>query len=217
MQPISEVLSDMKLGQTIAAQPHQAVSQERILSLGRWSNMPLHTRQSKRFTTFKPRKGAVEALKAAREFSERKLGHWFLTLAGATGTGKTHLAYAVGWEWIERGIKVKYYQAGELLDELRRGIHNESQEQYYSFDRLMAMMKTVPLLVIDDLGVEQSTPWARERLDIIMNRRYEEELPTLVTTNEEPTSLAPRIVSRLSEGNIIVIRASDYRMEKAKR
>lgn len=184
-------------------------------SLLKWSNIPPGTAITHRLGKFIKRNDDCErAFQAALDFLEGKLPHPFLTFAGEVGVGKTHLALAIGWEWLERYQKIKYYQVAELLDELRKGIHAQTQEQLSSFDVKMDGLKGCELLILDDLGVEQSTPWARERLDIIINYRSLNRLPLVVTTNMAPDALQPRVSSRLNEGTVITIEADDYRKEK---
>ena len=186
-------------------------------SLVKWSNIPPATQSTHRLVTFVVRAGCEKAHQAAVRFADsEKREHPFLTLVGKPGVGKTHLAFAVGWEWVESYQKVKYFQAGELLDYLRRGFHFVSNEEFTDFDQRMSALRDCSLLILDDLGVEQSTGWAQERLDIIINFRYTNEMPTLVTTNLSPDSLAPRIASRLSEGRIVLMEGADYRIEKAR-
>jgi DNA replication protein DnaC len=76
------------------------------------------------------------------------------------------------------------------------------------------LVRTVPLLVLDDLGTENATSWAREKLFQIINYRYQERLPTVVTTNHTLDELEPRLVSRLADrrySQVVRIEARDYR------
>jgi len=81
----------------------------------------------------------------------------------------------------------------------------------------MKWIKTVPLLILDDLGVEQSTPWARAKLDEIIDYRYIRGEKTVFSTNLAPSKLQDRIASRLQEGIVVVLECGDYRLVKAKR
>lgn len=72
----------------------------------------------------------------------------------------------------------------------------------------------MPLLIVDDLGTESSTPWAREKLFQIFNHRYNHRLATVVTSNANLDSIEPRICSRLCDTALctrIFIQAADYR------
>jgi DNA replication protein DnaC len=50
-----------------------------------------------------------------------------------------------------------------------------------SYDRRFDEVRTAPLLVLDDLGSQSATPWAREKLYQLLNYRYNRELPTVIT------------------------------------
>jgi DNA replication protein DnaC len=70
------------------------------------------------------------------------------------------------------------------------------------------------LLVLDDLGTENTTPWAREKLYQIFNHRYVERLPTIVTSNQDHRHVDERILSRLLDTHLtrdVPINAEDYR------
>ena len=82
------------------------------------------------------------------------------------------------------------------------------------------MFGKVDLLVLDDLGAEKPSDWMRDRLYTLVNRRYESNLPIIVTTNKDITSLeehvGKRIVSRLCEMCQIVEKefpGDDYQMK----
>jgi DNA replication protein DnaC len=68
--------------------------------------------------------------------------------------------------------------------------------------------------VLDDLGTENATPWAREKLYQIINHRYSEQMPTVITTNVEIRKIDERIVSRMLDHRLthyIQIDGEDYR------
>lgn len=180
----------------------------------RFSGLPMRTHMTHRLFTFLPMKGAEEAYAAALKYASDKREHPFLTLAGKTGRGKTHLAMGIGWHYLEvTNTLVKYSQVESLLDELRRGFTTtmRSSEDESDFDMKIKHIKECGLLILDDLGVEQSTPWARAKLDEIIDYRYINGLPLVVTTNLSPTKLEPRIASRLQEGVSVHMECVDYR------
>jgi len=190
---------------------------ERALSLARGANIPSNTRFTHRLDKFRRAKGNLEAYQAAVDFISPDRPHHFLTLVGERGRGKTHLTLGVAWNLIEtRQMKVKYFQVEELLDDLRSGYHAASREEFDSFDRKMKTIKYVPLLILDDMGVEQSTEWARAKLDLIVDSRYLNNQLTIFTTNLAIEELAPRLASRMKEGVVILIEAQDFREVKAK-
>ncbi len=142
--------------------------------------------------------------------------HHFLTFTGDCGRGKTHLAIGLGiWqitEWREAAI---YWQVPELLSALRRGFEDDSAPSY---QQIMANCKSAELLILDDLGMQKNTDWAIEQLDSLIDYRYvNDDLLTVFTTNLKPSSLPPRIASRIREGEVVVLTGPDYRELKAKR
>lgn len=191
---------------------------ERFQSIVRWSGIPVITYKTHRLQNFVKRKGTEEAYQAALDFVSGKARHCFLIIYGEPGRGKTHLSLAIGWHWLENNYGlVKYWQVESLLDDLRHGFAADTEEKLYSFDRLMKKIKEVPLLILDDLGVEQSTPWARAKLDEIIDHRYINRLNTVVATNLMPELLEPGIASRLGEGVQVLLECDDFRKIKAKR
>ena len=190
---------------------------ERFNSVVRYSHIPMRTYQTHRLYNFLDLPGAETAHKAALAFISGELPHHFLTFNGKPGRGKTHLAFGIGWHWMENGMGlVLYFQVETLLDDLRSGYHARDGEEFYNFDQKMKRVKEVDLLILDDLGVEQSTEWARAKLDEIVDHRYINGYKTIFTTNLHPDKLEPRIASRLKEGVVAVLKSRDYRPTKAK-
>jgi len=137
------------------------------------------------------------AYDAAKVFSEDPKG-WFILL-GPSGSGKTHLSAAVVNERIKRDQPALYKTAPDLLDDLRSTFNPEQEIPYaQSFD----ILRNTPLLVIDDLGTQSSTPWSKEKLDQLLNHRYNQQLPTIITTSIPVEQLDDRISNRLSDSNL---------------
>jgi DNA replication protein DnaC len=95
---------------------------------------------------------------------------------GPGGTGKSHLAQAIGQAAIQQGYKVLYRETHILLDELAEAVADGSRKQY------MESVATVPLLIIDDFGMRKLPHTAAEDLLEIIMRRYE-RFSTLLTSN----------------------------------
>ena len=109
----------------------------------------------------------------------------------------------------------------DLLDHLRATFSPSSN---ISYDELFNQVKTASLLVLDDLGTQSATPWAREKLYQIFNYRYNAELPTVITTAMTLEEIDPRIQSRMLDTRLctnIAIIAPAFRCaaapEKARR
>ena len=95
---------------------------------------------------------------------------------GSGGTGKSHLAQAIGQAAIVQGYRVRYREAHILLEELADATADGSRKQ------LMAELSTVPLLIVDDFGMRKLPLTAAEDLLEIIMRRYE-RASTLLTSN----------------------------------
>jgi DNA replication protein DnaC len=95
---------------------------------------------------------------------------------GTGGTGKSHLAQAIGQAAIQQGCKVLYRETHILLDELAEAVADGTRKEY------MESVATVPLLIIDDFGMRKLPHTAAEDLLEIIMRRYE-RFSTLLTSN----------------------------------
>ena len=155
-----------------------------------------------------------KAKAAAQSFAEDADG-WLL-LEGPFGSGKTHLAAAIANLSLEaRGVAAIFLTAPDLLDFLRRSF---SPQNSGSFDDYFELLRTTRLLVLDDLGVENPSPWAQEKLFQLLNHRYVQRTPTVITTNTPLDELEPRLSSRLLDDRVvkrIEIAAPSYRQTKA--
>ncbi|MGB6247969.1 MAG: IS21-like element helper ATPase IstB [Terriglobales bacterium] len=97
-------------------------------------------------------------------------------LLGPPGTGKSHLAQAIGQAAIQQGYRVLYRETHTLLDELAEASIDGTRKECLKF------LETVPLLIIDDLGMRKLPLIAAEELLEIVMRRYE-RASTLLTSN----------------------------------
>ena len=110
---------------------------------------------------------------AACGFIDRREDALFL---GPGGTGKSHLAQAIGQAAILQGHKVLYRETHVLLEELGEATIDGTRKQY------MASVSTVALLIIDDFGMRKLPQTAAEDLPELIMRRYE-RASTLLTSN----------------------------------
>jgi DNA replication protein DnaC len=169
------------------------------------SSLALHADQT--FESFSARAGELSdeerenlerALSLARTFAEDPAG--WLVLSGTYGCGKTHLAAAIANQQTARGRATPMFiVVPDLLDHLRATFSPASAS---TLDRVFEQVRTAPLLVLDDLGTESATPWAREKLFQLFNHRYAGRLPTVITTSNGIESLEkaePRLASRMKD------------------
>lgn len=195
---------------------HDAERQEKLRKL---SN--LEAFEDKTFTTFLidqhlvggQQKSLQFAYDLAFSFASEPRG-WLL-LEGSYGTGKTHLAAAIGNERLKRGDQVLFITTPDLLDHLRNAYAPSAETGY---DELFDRIRNAPLLILDDLGVENPSPWAQEKLFQLLNHRYSYQMPTVITTNQNIDTFDPRIRSRLLDTNVIrrtLIDVPDYRSVRA--
>ena len=170
------------------------------------------------FETFKARgqKGLPElqansleiAFNQARHYAE-SLDGWLL-LQGGYGAGKTHLAAAIANYAVGIGVPTLFLTVPDLLDSLRFSYAGDDT----SFEERFNDIRGARLLVLDDFGTQNATPWAQEKLFQIINYRYINRLPTVVTTNLSLDEIEPRIRSRLADPELVTksyINAPDFR------
>jgi DNA replication protein DnaC len=118
------------------------------------------------------------------------------------GTGKTHLAAAINHYRTALGDDPIFTVVPDLLDHLRATFSPTSN---VSYDNIFNQVRTAKLLILDDLGTQSATPWAREKLYQILNYRYETKLPTVITTSADLKEIDPRIRSRMMDERVCQI------------
>lgn len=147
------------------------------------------------------------AKKYARDFGEIKEDGQGLYFFGSNGTGKTHLAAAICLELMPKGTGVIFRTFADLLGDIKATFDSDRTEA-----EVLKAYTDADLLIIDDLGKEQCTDWAITQLFNIVNNRYEDCKPIVITANysieELEQVLVPKgynddkvkaIVSRLRE------------------
>ncbi len=120
---------------------------------------------------------------------------WIL-IHGPSGAGKTHVAAAVANRCLENGIPALFVVVPDLLDHLRAAYNPASEVGY---DRLFDQVRNAPVLILDDLGTQNATAWAEEKLFQVINHRYNARLPTVATTNLPVDRLDDRLRMRLTD------------------
>lgn len=174
----------------------------------------LHLHAARTFATFSLRRGEglpaasqkslENAYNAAQAFADKPRG--WIVFYGTYGCGKTHLAAAIANYRAGLGDPPLFVVAPDLLDHLRATFNPNSSTSY---DRRFDEVRTSSLLVLDDLGTQSTTPWAREKLFQLFNYRYNAELATVITTATPLDELDPRIRSRMADTRLCTIYGID--------
>lgn len=134
-----------------------------------------------------------------------------LVLLGPVGTGKTHAAIAACRAAHDAGLDVEYWPTARLLDVLRPS----GPEQVEIRD-----VVDVDRLILDDLGVERPTDWTAERLNLVIDGRWAERRPTVITTNLPADALRDRLGERNYDrltGDAVALRLTGTSRRKATR
>jgi DNA replication protein DnaC len=154
------------------------------------------------FTVY-PNERLMKAVTRSKRFAEQfpvvQKGLFFV---GPPGIGKTHLAVAVLRQVIRtRGARGLFYDTRDLLKVIR-GTYDPVVKTTET--EILRPVMTADLLVLDDLGSEKPSEWVAETLNLIVNTRYNEQRPTVFTSNYEekeditdPDSLMVRVGVRM--------------------
>jgi DNA replication protein DnaC len=149
------------------------------------------------------------ALETCQTYAEHPEG--WLVLQGVYGCGKTHLAASIANRRAALAQPTLFVVVPDLLDHLRATFGPNS---HVRFDKRFDEVKRAPLLILDDLGTESASPWAREKLYQLFNHRYNARLPTIITTSQEVEKVDPRLRTRMLDKarcTIFAIAAPSYR------
>ncbi|MCW5319650.1 DNA replication protein DnaC [Verminephrobacter aporrectodeae subsp. tuberculatae] len=160
------------------------------------------------------------ALGVAREFAENFPEHArrgsTRVFAGNVGTGKGHLAMSVAKHVMEQGHSVFFATAREIVLMLRARWDDRTAPGELE---VLRMLTSVSLLVIDEIGVQFNTDAERDQLFGVIDGRYRDLMPTILTTNLNRKlllgAIGERSYSRLrEEGNWVPFDWEDFRGKK---
>lgn len=113
---------------------------------------------------------------------------------GPKGTGKTLLASMIGNAWLEKGKSVVFVSVQELAAKLRNAVYSSSRVSLKEYQE-------AKLLILDDLGAEILSEWAAQQLVRIVDIRYRELRPTIVTSNYSLQDLSRRFAKSFKEND----------------
>lgn len=154
----------------------------------------------------------IYSLQTAKEPAENfaRAPQGWLLLEGGHGCGKTHIAAAIANYTVSMGLPTLFITVPDLLDSLRFAFGDPETTFEARFDEV----RNADLLILDDFGTQNTTGWAQEKLFQIMNYRYINKMPTVITTNLMLDEIESRIRSRLQDEEFVThirITAPDYR------
>lgn len=146
-----------------------------------------------------------------------------LIISGKYGTGKTHLAVAIAISRMKKGEQAVFRLTSAMLDEIRE----TAWKNYAEYFDLMKKFKTVPCLVLDDLGKEKNSQAGMDYLHQIIDYRYCNGLQTIITTQaacfddlcqSRGIDFVAPIISRVLETGIwvTITNADEYRLKKGR-
>lgn len=148
--------------------------------------------------------GRTKNYRIAKEYADNFAYHRArgdgLYIEGTNGTGKTHLAAAIALQLIGEGIPVICKTSSDLLLDIKKSFDDSTVSEAQVLD----IYKRVDLLIIDDLGKEQCSDWSMSTLYSILNDRYEDMKPTIVTTNYNAESLVSALTPKGFDNTKIV-------------
>lgn len=140
--------------------------------------------------------GSGEAMETCRRWAERQVGEgngFGLVLHGAPDAGKTYAADCIANHLLDNGVAVVSRSTPWVLG-----------RPYDETQAVIQTLSSAPVAVIDDLGAERATAYGQEVVYSIVDNRYRDGLPTIVTTNLGPDEMggdvkAGRVWNRLLE------------------
>lgn len=163
---------------------------------------------------------AEKALKAAIELVKKiSAGEGYvkgLLIEGPVGSGKTHLVSGIFNELVKNKRDVMFYVVPEFLEQSKEDMFSNGEGK-----GVFNKAKRAKVLILDDLGAHNYTPWSINQLYSLINYRLNNELTTIITTNlnllEIDTLLDQRIASRITDMCLIHYLAVDRDIRSKKR
>ena len=119
---------------------------------------------------------------------------------GSSGVGKTHLAVAALKELIQRGHAGLFCDYRELLKEIQASYNPASESTEM---KILEPIRTVEILVLDDLGASKPSDWVRDIVGIVLNARYNENRTTIITTNYLDHPASEGEATRIPGGKLV--------------
>ena len=173
----------------------------------------LPTKNAKTFDDFCPRNGTGQAAETMRKFPNGTRS--MVTLSGPNGTGKTHLMEALGWRLLAEDVGVRYAFVPDLLDQLRASYAGDSGE---TAQAILGRCQTAEVLLLDDIMELRVTEFAAEQIIRLVDDRYRNGTPLVVSTNLTLDLMdrvwGSRLADRLFDDrsvDVVYLRCASYR------
>ena len=160
------------------------------------------------YTTNIDNKKAYEKSKQYAESFVKGENKDSLFITGGVGTGKTHLAASIANYLIENEIPVIFGTLITLLNDIKDTYRIDGNCE----SDVINKYSKVAMLIIDDLGKERPSEWTLEKLFTIVNNRYENDLPIIITTNYNKEKLRKRLLCNYNEEIVDSIISRLYEM-----
>lgn len=147
----------------------------------------------------KAKLAAANYVKAYELMQENHKGLYLYS--NTKGSGKTRAAVSIGNALIKLyGVRLKFTTSTALLEEIKSTFNGERTSEGFTNSQYMQAIKSVEVLILDDIGTEKQTGWTNETLYEIINQRMLANLITIYTSNCAPSDLKhdDRIKSRIT-------------------
>lgn len=135
---------------------------------------------------------------------------------GSVGTGKTHIAYALKKHWDEKNQykPAVFWNVTELLQNTKDDFDRVAYDKRRDMESLK---RSTSLLIMDDIGTEQTSEWVIDQLYMLINKRYNDMMPVIFTSNLSIDGLGKvlgdRIASRIVEMcDVVELSGEDKRL-----
>lgn len=170
---------EVDLEKEIKRQEDARAKQERIKRVLAMSNLGERFKNAT-FDSFEDKPGTGQCCCAVKQYAEDfdKKTETGYCIYGRPGNGKSHLAAALVNRVIQRGFTAVFIEVPDLFSQIKATYDGEGSE-----GDILRSLTSCDLLVLDDAGAEKPTEWVQEKFYQIINARYKNHRPVVITTN----------------------------------